>query len=196
MEKYVEEYMECIVGQTYKDFTLVVINDDFPLNIDKIVKKYKIESIIINQSSSPQKNRLVGLKKCFDRDFDIVVCSDSDETMYADRIEQNIVHELFKEAVSIEKEFVNDSIKVRMIGMNSDLMNEYIQFVADRLLQQLNYDKIYNSKNPFPFMNMISIDTKVNFFEKIRFNSRHHNPVTKYLDPLLQLNMGIYKLMK
>jgi len=82
------------------------------------------------------------------------------------KLDQSKVHEIFNEAVSIEKEFIIDSIPCRLIGMNSDLMSEYIEFVADRLLLQLGYDKIFNSKNPFSFMEMISIEGKTNFFEK------------------------------
>jgi len=70
------------------------------------------------------------------------------------------------EAVEIEKEFILEAIPCRMIGMNSKLMSQYIEFVADRLCLQLGYDKIYNSQNPFDFMELISIETKVNFFER------------------------------
>ena len=73
---------------------------------------------------------------------------------------------MFKEAVEIEKEFITESLPVRLIGMNDKLMSEYIEFVADRLLVQLGYEKIYNSKNPFSFMEMIGIEGKTNFFEK------------------------------
>jgi ribonucleoside-diphosphate reductase beta chain len=70
------------------------------------------------------------------------------------------------DAVEIEKEFVTDALPVRLIGMNSDLMAQYIEFVADRLLQELGNDKVYNVSNPFDFMDMISIQGKTNFFEK------------------------------
>lgn len=76
------------------------------------------------------------------------------------------VYELIKEAVSIEKEFICEALPCRLIGMNSDKMSQYIEFVADRLLLQLGYDKVYNSSNPFDFMEMISLDGKTNFFEK------------------------------
>ena len=68
--------------------------------------------------------------------------------------------------VEIESEFVTESLPVRLIGMNADLMNQYIQFVADRLLEQLGCDKVYNVTNPFDFMDMISLQGKTNFFEK------------------------------
>jgi len=85
-------------------------------------------------------------------------------------LEQKLSYETIKEivmdAVSIEKEFITDSIPCRLIGMNADLMKEYIEFVADRLLVQLGYSKIYNANNPFEFMEMISMEGKTNFFEK------------------------------
>tara|TARA_B000000557_G_scaffold117023_1_gene94817 strand:+ start:651 stop:1631 length:981 start_codon:yes stop_codon:yes gene_type:complete len=76
------------------------------------------------------------------------------------------IHELFKEAVSIEKEFICDALPCKLIGMNSKLMAQYIEFVADRLLVQLGYPKIWDTNNPFDFMEMISLDGKTNFFEK------------------------------
>jgi ribonucleoside-diphosphate reductase beta chain len=81
------------------------------------------------------------------------------------RLPQSTVHQIVKEAVEVEKIFINDSIPCSMLGMNADLMCLYIEFVADRLLTQLNYDKIWNSSNPFPFMERISIESKSNFFE-------------------------------
>jgi len=76
------------------------------------------------------------------------------------------IYEIIKEAVDIEKEFITEAIPCRMIGMNAKLMTQYIEFVADRLALQLGYDKIYNSQNPFDFMELISIESKVNFFER------------------------------
>ncbi|MEM7297582.1 MAG: ribonucleoside-diphosphate reductase small subunit [Bacteroidota bacterium] len=73
---------------------------------------------------------------------------------------------IIKDAVEIEKEFVTDALPVKLIGMNSDLMCQYIEFVADRLLSELGCPKIYNSTNPFDFMEMISLQGKTNFFEK------------------------------
>ena len=76
------------------------------------------------------------------------------------------IHSIIQEAVDIEKEFICDALPCRLIGMNSKMMSEYIEFVADRLCLQLGVDKIYNSANPFEFIEMISIDGKTNFFEK------------------------------
>jgi ribonucleoside-diphosphate reductase beta chain len=76
------------------------------------------------------------------------------------------VTKIITDAVEIEKEFIVDSLPVKLIGMNSDLMCQYIEFVADRLLNELNCPRVYNSKNPFDFMEMISLQGKTNFFEK------------------------------
>lgn len=76
------------------------------------------------------------------------------------------ITQIISDAVAIEAEFVTTSLPVRLIGMNADLMNQYIQFVADRLLSQLGCPKIYNVSNPFDFMDMISLQGKTNFFEK------------------------------
>ena len=76
------------------------------------------------------------------------------------------VKQIILNAVEIEKEFVTDALPVKLIGMNADLMSQYIEFVADRLLLELDCDKVFNSKNPFDFMEMISLQGKTNFFEK------------------------------
>lgn len=73
---------------------------------------------------------------------------------------------LFKEAVAIEKEFILSALPCSLIGMNAILMSQYIEFVADRLLCQLGYSKLFNAQNPFAFMERISLEGKDNFFEK------------------------------
>ena len=82
------------------------------------------------------------------------------------KINKNRIVEIIKEAVEIEKEFITEALPCRLIGMNSNLMSTYIEFIADRLSVQLGYDKIYNSANPFDFMELISVESKTNFFEK------------------------------
>ncbi len=83
-----------------------------------------------------------------------------------DKLPKETIQKIICDAVEIEKEFVSDAIPVRLIGMNAETMCEYIEFVADRLLVQLGNDKVYNTANPFPWMDLISIQGKTNFFEK------------------------------
>jgi ribonucleoside-diphosphate reductase subunit M2 len=82
------------------------------------------------------------------------------------KIDKNRIHEIIKEAVEIEIEFICEALPCKLIGMNSDLMTQYIKFVADRLSTQLGYKKIYGVQNPFDFMELISLEGKTNFFEK------------------------------
>lgn len=87
-------------------------------------------------------------------------------TMLNNKLEAKEVNSIIMEAVEFEKEFVSDALPVSLIGMNAEMMCDYIEFVADRLLVSLGYDKVYNAKNPFPWMEMISLQGKTNFFEK------------------------------
>ncbi len=82
------------------------------------------------------------------------------------KLPKETVTAIIEDAVIIEKEFVTDALPVKLIGMNADLMCQYIEFVADRLLMELGCSKVYNSTNPFDFMDMISLQGKTNFFEK------------------------------
>jgi ribonucleoside-diphosphate reductase beta chain len=90
--------------------------------------------------------------------------------LYNEHVQNKMTEEeirtIILDAVEIEKEFVTDAIPVRLIGMNSDSMSQYIEFVADRLLMELGCKKEYDAVNPFDFMDMISIQGKTNFFEK------------------------------
>jgi ribonucleoside-diphosphate reductase beta chain len=87
-------------------------------------------------------------------------------SMLEEKLTEEQVHAVIRDAVTIEHEFVCDALPVSLIGMNSKLMCQYIEFVADRLLASLGYNKIFNSQNPFDFMEMISLQGKTNFFEK------------------------------
>ena len=82
------------------------------------------------------------------------------------KIDKARIHEIIKEAVAIETEFICDALPCRLIGMNSELMTQYIQFVADRLCVQLGYKKIYNVTNCFDWMELISLEGKTNMFER------------------------------
>jgi len=106
-------------------------------------------------------NELISRDEALHTEFAILLYS-----KLSKKVSKSRINEILKEAVEIEKEFICDALPCRLIGMNSDLMCQYIEFVADRLSLQLGNDKIYNAKNPFDFMEMISIEGKTNFFEK------------------------------
>lgn len=103
-------------------------------------------------------------------------------------IDPKIIMQIFTEAVEIEKEFVRDSLPVSLIGMNSNLMCEYIEYVADRWLVMMGYDKIYKSQNPFLFMEMISIGEKTNFFETVNSSYQKANVGTTQNDRVFSLD--------
>ena len=87
-------------------------------------------------------------------------------SMLSNKLSQKQVYDIIEDAVRIEKEFITEALPVDLIGMNAKLMQQYIEFVADRWLNELGYPKIYNTTNPFDFMEMISLQGKTNFFEK------------------------------
>ena len=82
------------------------------------------------------------------------------------QLPKETVQKIITDAVEIEKEFVSDALPVKLIGMNADMMCQYIEFVADRLLQELGNNRVFNVENPFDFMELISLQGKTNFFEK------------------------------
>ena len=106
-------------------------------------------------------NELISRDEGMHTEFAVLLYS-----MIQNKLSYDTIKELIMEAVEIEKEFIIDSIPCNMIGMNQKLMSEYIEFVADRLVQQLGYDAIYGSGNPFDFMELISLNGKTNFFER------------------------------
>jgi ribonucleoside-diphosphate reductase beta chain len=87
-------------------------------------------------------------------------------SMLNERLTQEAVFEIIADAVEIEKEFITEALPAALIGMNAKLMQQYIEFVADRWLSELGYEKMFTSSNPFDFMEMISLEGKTNFFEK------------------------------
>ena len=102
------------------------------------------------------------------------------------RVPKERVIEIIRDATEIEKSFITDSLPCRLIGMNAKLMTNYVEFVADRLAVQLGYDKIYGSQNPFDFMELISVETKTNFFE--RTNSEYALSNCKKDDTIFEFN--------
>tara|TARA_B100000780_G_C21124191_1_gene455735 strand:+ start:1013 stop:1981 length:969 start_codon:yes stop_codon:yes gene_type:complete len=105
-------------------------------------------------------NELISRDEGMHTDFAVLLYS-----MISNKLNKETIIEMFKDAVTIEKAFIIDSIPCNLIGMNSDLMSQYIEFVADRLVTQLGYEKIWETKNPFDFMELISLRPKSNFFE-------------------------------
>lgn len=106
-------------------------------------------------------NELISRDEGLHCDFACMLYSHLDKPLSQER-----VYEIIKDAVRIEKEFVSDALPVELIGMNSKLMCQYIECVADRLVFYLGYPKIYNTSNPFDWMDLISLEGKTNFFEK------------------------------
>ena len=106
-------------------------------------------------------NELISRDEGLHTDFACLLYS-----MLANKLSQERIYEIISEAVSYEKEFVTDALPVGLIGMNSKLMSEYIEFCADRLIYALGYNKLYNTLNPFDWMELISLQGKTNFFEK------------------------------
>lgn len=86
--------------------------------------------------------------------------------MLTDKLDDRVVQDLVRSAVDVEVEFCTEACKVDLIGMNGRDMTQYIQYVADRLLTQLGVPPLYNTTNPFPFMELISLQGKTNFFER------------------------------
>ncbi len=107
-------------------------------------------------------NELISRDEGLHRDFACMLYTDHIKNKMPDEA----VYDIIRNAVEIEQEFVSDALPVSLIGMNADLMKQYIAFVADHLLVTLNLKKIYNVTNPFDFMDMISLQGKTNFFEK------------------------------
>ena len=106
-------------------------------------------------------NELISRDEALHTEFAILLY-----TKLSKQLSQTQIHDIVRDAVEIEKEFICDALPCRLIGMNSKLMSQYIEFVGDRLCLQLGYDKLYGSSNPFDFMELLSIDSKVNFFER------------------------------
>jgi len=106
-------------------------------------------------------NQLISRDEALHTDFAVLLYSKLEK-----KLSKNKLHGIIKEAVEIETEFICNALPCRLIGMNSEMMTQYIKFVADRLCLQLKYPKIYNVENPFAFMELISLESKTNFFEK------------------------------
>lgn len=105
-------------------------------------------------------NELISRDERMHTDFAVLLLS-----MLQNKPSQEDVHEMMKDAVRIEKSFIMDALPCSLIGMNAELMSQYIEYVADRLLKQMGYEAIWKSENPFEWMELISLRPKGNFFE-------------------------------
>ena len=105
-------------------------------------------------------NELISKDEGMHTDFACLLYS-----MSKNKLSDNVINDIIKEAVTIEKEFITESLPCHLIGMNAELMKQYIEFCADRIIMQLGHESIYNSTNPFSFMELISLRPKSNFFE-------------------------------
>ena len=108
-------------------------------------------------------------------------------SMLDHKLDPKEVQAIITEAVEYEKEFVTDALPVSLIGMNADMMGQYIEFVADRLLMSLGNEKVYKTPNPFPWMDMISIQGKTNFFEKRVGDYQKAGVMTKREDQIFSM---------
>jgi len=106
-------------------------------------------------------NELISRDEGMHTDFAVLLYG-----MLNEKLMERTIYSIIRDCVDIETEFINEALSCRLIGMNSEMMSDYIRFVADRLIVQLGYNKLYNVENPFPFMELISLENKTNFFEK------------------------------
>jgi ribonucleotide reductase beta subunit family protein with ferritin-like domain len=106
-------------------------------------------------------NELISRDEGMHTDFACLLYS-----MLNEKLSEAEIHKIINDAVTIEKEFILEALPCSLLGMNKELMSQYIEYVADRIIVQLGYSKLYNATNPFDWMEMISIKTKTNFFEK------------------------------
>ncbi len=166
----IENY-ECIKAKA--DWAMKWIKDDSPF-VQRVVAFACVEGIFFSGSFASifwikKQNLMPGL--CDSNE--LIARDEGIHTMFACMIkskcttylDEMVVHDMFREAVEIEKEFICSALPCSLLGMNSGSMNQYIEYIADRLLQSLNYNKIWNTSNPFDFMESISCQGKTNFFE-------------------------------
>ncbi|CAB3402330.1 unnamed protein product [Caenorhabditis bovis] len=127
-------------------------------------------------------NELISRDEGLHRDFACLLYS-----MLKKKLSQERIYEIIRDAVVIEQEFLTEALPVDMIGMNCRLMSQYIEYVADHLLVELGCARLYNKKNPFDFMENISIEGKTNFFEKRVAEYQRPGVMTKDAERLFDL---------
>ena len=121
-------------------------------------------------------NELISRDEGLHRDFACLLFKEG----LVNRPSRSAVLEIVTEAVEIEKDFLTEALPVNLIGMNCSLMKEYIEFVADKLLDELDMEKHYNTKNPFDFMENISLEIKSSFLERDNSDYQRANVMSTY----------------
>ena len=156
------------------DWALKWINDDMPFGI-RVIGFAAVEGIFFSGSFCSifwlkkrglmpglcHSNELISRDEGMHTEFAVLMYHN-----LKNKPEPSLVKKIIQEAVEIEKEFITESLSCELIGMNKKLMTQYIEYVSDRLLKMFGLDPIYNSQNPFDWMEMISVQGKTNFFEK------------------------------
>nr|P07201.2 RecName: Full=Ribonucleoside-diphosphate reductase small chain; AltName: Full=Ribonucleotide reductase small subunit; AltName: Full=p41 [Spisula solidissima]CAA38919.1 M2 (small) subunit of ribonucleotide reductase [Spisula solidissima] len=167
------ETMPCVKEKA--DWAMRWINDDSSSYAERVVAFAAVEGIFFSGSFASIfwlkkrgimpgltfSNELISRDEGLHCDFACLMFSH-----LVNKPSQERIHQIIDEAVKIEQVFLTEALPCRLIGMNCDLMRQYIEFVADRLLLELKCDKLYNKENPFDFMEHISLEGKTNFFEK------------------------------
>ena len=165
------ENFDCIKKKA--DWAMKWISSDVPF-VQRVIAFACVEGIFFSGSFASifwlkkknlmpglcDSNELIARDEGMHTDFACLV-----KSMCTTKLDIEIVHNMFKEAVEVEREFMCESLPCSLLGMNSELMGQYIEYVADRLLVTLDYEKIWGTQNPFDFMESISMEGKTNFFE-------------------------------
>lgn len=214
MVDFIDEYIQCIRDQSFKDFELVIINDKFPLEVEKYLKNITVPFRVFPHSESPQKNRLYGMKICYEAGYDIIICSDSDETMYPDRIEKNITYfakkknknAVYNNSVGQKDEYyfelyykdvieLNDNIDFNVLGYGAlNLRRELIPFV----LQHAN-EKVIPFDWWFGLVYLLNYGS-VEVLKDAKNNYRFHKgnfigPVFEIREDKIKLGINIKKIL-
>jgi len=203
---FIDEYIECINNQSYKRFDLIIVNDQFPLPIKNYLKDIDVNVKVFEHSETPQKNRLYGLRICRELGYNIIVCSDSDETMFSDRIEKIVA-------------FFSDHPEKNIVYNNSvaNLGNKYFDlFYKERLMLRdvlefnvLGYGALNLRKEIIPLVlkhrneKVVVFDwwlalvyllrhKEVNFLKDVKNNYRIHPG--NFVGPVLDVNGERIKL--
>ena len=166
VERFCQE-VKILEAKFFYGFQIAMENihsETYSLLIDTYIKDVSEKTKLLNAIE-----HIPSIKKKADWARDEGLHTEFAVLMYQNLVDKpspDIIREIIINAVSIEKEFITESLSCELIGMNKDLMSQYINYIADRLLLMFGLEKVYHSENPFDWMEMISVQGKTNFFEK------------------------------